>query len=280
MAVTSWFDSHAHLQDEAYNPDRDAVLERARLQGVHRVLLPSSSYADANLAIALARQDERLLCAVGCHPHEAAAFFDQTPDDWQALVAANRQAPIVAIGEIGLDYHYDFSPRESQRKAFWSQLELSHALGLPVIIHEREATADCLHLLEKAQAAGLLAPEPGVFHCFSGSVETARLVLAMGFCLGFDGPVTFKNAKKALAVIEACPHDRLLLETDSPYLTPVPFRGQRNEPGHLPLIGARVAQLWQLTVEAVAEISTANACRLFRVKPGDESTETAPRTGC
>ena len=98
MAVTSWFDSHAHLQDEAYNPDRDAVLERARLQGVHRVLLPSSSYADANLAIALARQDERLLCAVGCHPHEAAAFFDQTPDDWQALVAANRQAPIVAIG--------------------------------------------------------------------------------------------------------------------------------------------------------------------------------------
>ncbi|MCK9252006.1 MAG: TatD family hydrolase [Eubacteriales bacterium] len=284
MAVTNWFDSHAHLQDEAFDADRGDVLDRAWRQGVRRVLLPSSSFSDARRAIALASQDERLLCAVGCHPHEAAAFSGQTQDDWHALVEANRQTPIVAIGEIGLDYHYDFSPREVQRQVFWLQLTLAHALGLPVIIHEREATSDCLSLLEKAQAAGLLAPEPGVFHCFSGSAETARIVLDMGFYLGFDGPVTFKNARKAPAVIEACPHDRLLLETDSPYLTPVPFRGKRNEPAYLPLIGEKVAQIWQMPADDVAAISTANACRLFRVAPADkngvETGESGAETSC
>ena len=143
---------------------------------------PSSSFSDARRAIALASQDERLLCAVGCHPHDAAAFSGQTQDDWHALVEANRQTPIVAIGEIGLDYHYDFSPREVQRQVFWLQLTLAHALGLPVIIHEREATSDCLNLLEKAQAAGLLALNPRL-HCFPAG-RNSRIVLDMGFYLG------------------------------------------------------------------------------------------------
>ena len=195
------------------------------LQQVCRILLPSSDYEDACRVVSLAESNERLVCAVGCHPHEAAGFTIETADALALLVASHRQAPVVACGEIGLDYHYDFSPRDKQRQVFRAQLELAFELGLPVIIHEREATADCLNILEKAASDGLLRALPGVFHCFSGSVETARIVLAMGFFLGFDGPVTFKNAKKPVSVVEMCPPDQLLIETDSPYLTPVPFTG-------------------------------------------------------
>ena len=259
-----WFDTHAHLQAADYDHDRQQVLQRACEQQVGKILIPASSYADARQAIALASRETALCCAVGCHPHEAESFGRNTLDDWFELVQRERQTPIVAIGEIGLDYHYEFAPRPVQKQVFRWQLELAHELDMPVIVHEREATEDCLKILEVAAADGLLRPLPGVFHCFSGSVETARLVRKLGFCLGFDGPITFKNAKKALAVIADCPHDQLLLETDSPYLTPVPHRGHRNEPGYLPLIGAKVAQLWQMPVLEVAALTTANACRLFQ----------------
>ncbi len=170
---------------------------------------------------------------------------------------------VVAIGEIGLDYHYDFSPRPVQQAVFRAQLDLAWELDMPVIIHEREATADCLAILRLMIAARRLRAVPGVFHCFSGSVETARILLAEGFYLGFDGPITYKNARKAQEVIAMCPRDRLLLETDSPYLTPVPHRGQRNEPAFLPLIGQQVAQIWDCSVVEVAAQTTANARRLF-----------------
>lgn len=258
-----WFDSHAHLQDKAFADDRAAVLERAEHQRVSRILLPSSSYEDACRAVSLAESDDRLICAVGCHPHAADRFAARPADDWAALVISHRGAPIVAIGEIGLDYHYDFSPRDVQRQVFRTQLELASELELPVIIHEREATADCLKILEQAASDGLLRALPGVFHCFSGSVETAKIVLAMGFYLGFDGPVTFKNAIKPVSVVEICPPDRILIETDSPYLTPAPFRGKRNEPAYLPLIGARIAEIQGVTVAETASQTTANACRLF-----------------
>ncbi|NLM78826.1 MAG: TatD family hydrolase [Ruminococcaceae bacterium] len=274
-----WFDTHAHLQSDDFDQDRQAVLQRAQQQCVRQILLPASNYADALRAVEIAEQQPGLCCAVGCHPHEANHFSEQTMAEWLDLVQQKRQAPIVAIGEIGLDYHYDFSPRLVQQRVFRSQLELASTLDLPVIIHEREATEDCLNLLEKAARDGLLRSLPGVFHCFSGSVETGRRVRDLGFYLGFDGPVTFKNARKSLAVIAECPTDCLLLETDSPYLTPVPYRGKRNEPSYLPLIGEKVAVIWQLSVAETAASTTANARWLYGVSrandPGSHHS-----TGC
>jgi TatD DNase family protein len=259
----AWIDSHAHLQDELFSADLQLVLDRSSANGIVRILLPSSSYDDSQTALSLARQDRRLVCAVGCHPHEAETFDRQSRQDWLDLVLSGRPEPIVAIGEIGLDYHYDFAPRPLQQEVFRRQLDLAYELDLPVIIHEREAVADCLTILEACWQHGRLRSVPGVFHCYSGSPETAAILLKMGFYLGFDGPITFKNARKSLDVLAACRHDRVLLETDSPYLTPVPLRGQRNEPANIPLIGSKVAEIWQLTTDEVAAQTTANAIRLF-----------------
>lgn len=258
-----WFDSHAHLQDEAFGNDWHAVLERAAAAGIGRILLPASDIADSRRAIALARQDSRLCCSVGCHPHAAAAFDQAGISQLQQLITENRGNPVVAVGETGLDYHYDFSPRPVQQAVFRAQIDLAFDCGLPLIIHEREATADCLHILQEQAAAGRLRPVPGVFHCFSGSPETAAILLAMGFYIGIDGPVTFRNARKTPEVIRMCPTDRLLLETDSPYLTPVPYRGQRNEPAFLPLIAEKVAEILQMSLAEIARITSENACRIF-----------------
>lgn len=278
------FDSHAHLQDaEAFPEDElPLVLARARAAGVTRVLLPASSLDDADAAAALARRFRGLYFAAGCHPHEASAF---TPDHLSRLrdhaglgqaesdrTGLASRLPLLAIGEIGLDYHYDFSPRDAQKAVFEQQLEMAFLAGLPLIIHEREATADCLAILCSFARAGRLRPEPGVFHCYSGSVETARELLKLGFFLGFDGPITFKNAHKPLDVIRACPSNRLLIETDSPYLTPVPFRGKRNEPQHVRLVAERMAQELGLSLAETAALTTANACRCFGL-----DAETAPR---
>ena len=260
-----WFDSHAHLQDEVYDKDLQSVLDRAEQVGVRQILLPSSSLDDAKRAVALARSDRRLVCAVGCHPHEAHSFNLDEIEPWQTLIDQKSQTRIVAVGEIGLDYHYDFSPHETQQAVFRRQLEWASHWDLPVIIHNREATLDCLRMLDQAAADGFLRTNPGVFHCFSGSVETAKIVLEMGFYLGFDGPVTFKNARKTIDVVSICPSDRLLIETDSPYLTPEPYRGRRNEPEFLPLIGSRIAQIRGVSVETIASETTQNACRLFEL---------------
>lgn len=259
----TWFDSHAHLQSESFAADLPDVLARAAAAGVEHILLPGSDLADSRQAVSLASRDQRLRTAVGVHPHEASSFAEVTV---AALAELASHQSVVAVGEIGLDYHYDFSPRPIQQAVFRTQLELAWRLDLPVVIHDREATADCLAIIRQVRAAGHLRAVPGVFHCFSGSVETARLLLEAGFYLGFDGPITFKNARKTLAVIEQCPTDRLLLETDSPYLAPVPNRGKRNEPAWLPLVGEKVAEIWNQPLEAVAAMTTANACRLFGIR--------------
>lgn len=263
----NWFDSHAHLQDEVFDIDRQEVLARAAAGQVNRILLPASDLADSRRAIELAIFDPRLCCSVGCHPHEASGFDEDALTQFRSLIDEYRGDPIVAIGETGLDYHYDFSPRPVQQAVFRAQLALAYECGLPLIIHEREATADCLRILQETAAAGKLRSSPGVFHCFSGSPEMAEILLKMGFYIGIDGPVTFKNARKTPEVIRLCPHDRLLLETDSPYLTPVPYRGQRNEPAFLPAIAEKVAEIWQLPLAEVARITSLNACKLFGLPP-------------
>jgi TatD DNase family protein len=261
-----WFDSHAHLQDDDFANDWRQTLDRAAVAGVSRILLPASDVADAQRAIAISLEDDRLCCSVGCHPHAATGFSENGIQQLQALIASRRGRPVVAIGETGLDYHYDFSPRPVQQSVFRLQLDLAFDYALPLIIHEREATADCLAILHEQSRAHRLLPSPGVFHCFSGSPETAEILLAMGFYIGVDGPITFKNARKTPEVIRICPKDRLLLETDSPYLTPVPYRGQRNEPAYLPLIGEKVAEIWGISTEEVARITYDNAVRLFKLK--------------
>lgn len=266
-----WFDSHAHLQDSDFDEDRSAMLERCRAAGISRVLLPTTDLADSQNTIQMALQDRRFVCSVGCHPHNAARFSTADLAEMRRLIDQYRGAPVVAVGEIGLDYHYDFSPRTVQQDVFMQQIELAFACRLPLVLHEREAVADCLQILQDAARQGLLLPAPGVFHCYSGSPETAAILLKMGFYLGVDGPLTFKNARRLPEVIQSCPKDRLLLETDSPYLTPVPYRGQRNEPTYLPLIGARVAEIWQIPVADVARITYDNSMRLFGL--ADRSTE-------
>ena len=257
------FDSHAHLQDPAFAPDLEDVLNRAIAAGVTRILLPASNFADTAAATKIARKRQGLYYSAGCHPNEAIDFANTGKAKLTELVFAPDRGPLLAIGEVGLDYHYDFSPRPVQKLVFMEQLDVAYEARLPLIIHEREATADCLKILHDYRNNGRLLPSPGVFHCFSGSVETAELLLDMGFYLGFDGPITFKNAKKALEVMHMCPQNRLLIETDSPYLTPSPFRGQRNEPKHVELVAKRLAEEIGLSLSEAADLTAQNACCCF-----------------
>lgn len=268
-------DTHAHLQSDDFRDDWQAVLDRAAEQSVGYVILPGSNLEDSRRACEMAASDSRLFFTAGVHPHEAKQYDQAAQTALEALIQSAPDCKLVAIGEIGLDYHYDISPRSQQQAVFRSQIELAARHGLPLVIHLREATADSLALLETACREGLLRPEaPGVIHCFSGSPETAERLLEMGFYLGFDGPVTFKNARRALDVVRICPHDRLVIETDSPYLTPVPYRGKRNEPTHLPLIAEKIAELWDSDIQTVARQTTDNARKLFRIRLESEDFST------
>ncbi|HHV42759.1 MAG TPA: TatD family hydrolase [Clostridiaceae bacterium] len=271
-----WFDTHAHLQDKPFDKDRGEVMDRAEAAGVGLVLLPGSSLADSKKSCALALEDPRYVVAVGVHPHEAKHYTDATHEQLRKLVCETnararemgRGPVVVAIGEIGLDYHYEHSPRAVQSEVYYRQLTLAHELKLPLIIHERESARDNYAMLTRAAADGLLADsEPGVIHCYSGSLESSRLLLKLGFYLGFDGPITYKNARRSHEVIRECPKDRLVIETDAPYLTPEPFRGKRNEPSYLPYIGAKVAELWNLPLDETAGHLTENGLRLFGIDP-------------
>ena len=273
--MTLWFDTHSHLQDEDFEEDFQEVLTRARDKGVTHILLAASNEKDAEKACRLALEEPILYAAVGVHPHDAVTWDSGTATRLKDLIeATNKEAllagrdrAVTAIGEIGLDFHYDHSPRPVQRAVFRAQLELARELDLPVIIHMREATAPMLEMLEEADRDGLLSQvhPAGVIHCYSGSAETLPPLLDLGFMIGFDGPVTFKNAKKPLAALAAVPLDRLVLETDAPWLAPVPYRGKRNEPSYLPVIGETAAKVLGLDVEALADRTTGNARRLFRL---------------
>lgn len=274
--MTLWFDTHSHLQDDDFDKDFQQVLERARDQGVTRILLAASNEEDAEKACQLAVEEPMLYAAVGVHPHDAVTWDDQSAARLKRLVMetnqrallAGRNRAVVAVGEIGLDYHYDHSPRPVQGQVFRAQMELAHELDLPLVIHMREATAPLLDMLEQAHRDGLFSAEhpAGVIHCYSGSAETLPALLELGFMIGFDGPLTFKNARKPLEALAALPPDRLVLETDSPWLAPAPYRGKRNEPSYLPLIGHKAAQVLGLSVRELARQTTHNAQRLFRIR--------------
>jgi TatD DNase family protein len=255
-------DTHCHLNFDAFDADREAVVERARQAGVRRLVLPAVDLESSREGAALAQAYAGVYAAAGIHPNSSA---EAGAEDFAALDALLASGAFVAVGEIGLDYHWDTSPREAQFRALDAQLELAQKHRLPIIVHNRESSDDLMAVLE-AWTAGLegdYAQRPGVLHSFSAGLAIAERALAAGFYLGFTGPLTFKNAAELRSIAASAPLDRILIETDSPYLTPMPYRGQRNEPAYVRLVAERLASLRALTLEDVAAATTANAKRLF-----------------
>ncbi len=248
------FDTHVHLDDERYDSDREALIAALPGAGVERCVTIGADMNSSRAALALAaRYPGQLRAAVGVHPHEA----EQVDEENLAQLGAWLQDPMaVAMGEIGLDYYYDAYPRPRQMEAMDRQWILAKDLNKPVIFHVREAWGDFLPWLRRH-------PGSGVMHCFTGSRESARECLDAGLMIAFGGAVTFKNANKLLEAAAYVPEDRLLLETDCPYLSPVPYRGKRNEPARVALVAERLAQLRGVAVEALAEACFANACQVF-----------------
>ena len=252
------FDSHCHLEHQRFTEDLDAVLERMTEHGVERCLLAGSDMETSEQIVQMVTESPRIFGAVGIHPHEAKFF---RPGDLDMLAEWLTLPRIVAVGEIGLDYYYDHSPREVQREAFVRQLHLAYERGVPAVFHVRDAHGDMMDIL-RARKGELPA---GVLHCYSGSVESAKTYLDMGFYLSFAGPVTFKNAKNLVDAAAYCPKDRLLIETDSPYLAPEPMRGKRNEPAFVRFVAEKLAEIRGVSRDELAEIATANTCKLFGI---------------
>ncbi len=269
MALT---DTHCHLYFNSFSDDLQAVLERARGVGVERFLVPAVDLETSRAALRLAQTEPDVFAAVGVHPNDAAAWQDA----WLEALRPLAQAPkVVAIGEIGLDYYRDYTPPDIQRRAFERQLDLAADLRLPVVIHSRNARGsaqaidDILDLLQDFLARWeSVSPEMrgrwGVLHSFSGSAAQAQRAIEMGFSIGITGPVTFKNAPDLQALVRTLPLERLLIETDAPFLSPHPLRGKRNEPERVRLIAKKIAELKGLLPETVAETTTRNAARLFQ----------------
>ncbi len=251
------FDTHAHMDDRAFDADRETLLTDLPDQGIGLLMNPGCSLASSRNASALSRRYDYLYAAVGSHPDAADEVDDGVLEEYRKLCRENPK--IKAIGEIGLDYHYEDIPREIQRRAFRLQMELAKELGLPVIVHEREAHEDGMGIVSEF-------PEvTGVFHCYSGSAEMAKQLIARGWYIGFTGVLTFKNARKAVEVAEAIPLDRIVLETDCPYMSPEPFRGRRNDPGKLYRMAERLAQIRGMSVEDIHRITMENGKRLYRI---------------
>ena len=251
------FDTHAHLDDRAFDPDREELLDALPRAGLALVMNPGCSLTASLAAAALASRRDYLYAAVGSHPDAADEVCAEVLEQYRTLCRDNPK--VRAIGEIGLDYHYEDVPRAVQQRAFRAQLELARELKLPVIIHDREAHEDALSILRDV-------PEvTGVFHCFSGSAEMARQLADKGWYIGFTGVLTFKNARRAVEAAAALPLDRIVLETDCPYMAPEPVRGTRNDPRNLPRMAQKLAEIRGLPVEEIGHITRENGKRLYRI---------------
>ena len=251
------FDTHAHMDDHAYDEDRQQLLESLPGLGVGLVMNPGCSAESSRNVDRLTRQYDYIYGAVGSHPDAADEVDEALLEEYRTLCKQNPK--IKAIGEIGLDYHYEDIPREIQQKAFRMQMELAKELDLPVIVHERDAHEDGMKIVTEF-------PEvTGVFHCYSGSAEMAKCLVARVWYIGFTGVLTFKNARKALEVAASIPLDRIVIETDCPYMAPEPFRGKRNDPGKIYRMAEKLAEIRGLSVEEIQRITTENGKRLYRM---------------
>lgn len=256
MKFTGIFDSHAHYDDEKFCDDLEQVVTHIEQNGVCNVINAGCDVESAKSSIELAKRFQIFYAAVGVHPHHAS---EVKPDYIEQLKVLSANEHTVAIGEIGLDYHYDFSPRNKQIEVFSSQLKLAEQVNLPVIIHCREATADTMELLNQFKPQG-------VVHCFSGSAQTAAETVKLGMYIGLTGAVTFPNAKRVLEVIECTPMDRILLETDCPYMAPVPFRGKRTTSDMIVEVAKKVAEIKGISPQKVIDTARENTKTLFNIK--------------
>lgn len=250
------FDTHSHYADSAFDEDRDELLAQLPGRGVRLIMLASSGLEDSHMNSELSQKYDHVYAAAGVHPE----CVDDTPEDYigtiRELIASNPK--IKAVGEIGLDYHYDGFDRDKQIRIFKEQLELASELRLPVIVHSRDASEDTVNILKEYRPRGVL-------HCFSGSAETAREIIKLGMYIGFTGVLTFKNAKKALRALEAVPMDRLLMETDCPYMAPVPFRGKRCDSSMIVHTAEKAAEIKGLPVQELIDITCQNGMELFGI---------------
>ena len=256
-------DSHCHIDGPEYDVDRDEVIARAREAGVTTMLNVGTGDPHSGVferAVALAEQHSEVYCAIGVHPHDA-KLFDEAAKQ-RLIDLAKQSSRVVAWGEIGLDYHYDHSPREVQREVFRRQLGIARELNLPVVIHSRAADEDTIAILREELSGYSRA---GVLHCFGGSLQMAEQAIELGFFISFAGNLTFKKADDLRAIAQILPLERLLVETDCPYLTPVPFRGKRNEPARVVETAKFLAELKDVNVEEVGRVTSENFARLFGV---------------
>jgi TatD DNase family protein len=251
-------DTHCHLDFQRFDEDRHAVIERAIKAGVERMIIPGLDLQNCTAVLALAEQYDAVYAAVGVHPNSTAKWQDDWIDELRQLAQHEK---VVAIGEIGLDYYWDKSPQTTQRWALRAQLKLAAELDLPVIIHNREANEDIIRVLAESPLAG--NEGAGVLHSFSGDWGTAYAALQMGFYIGFTGPLTFKKAAELRWIAGRMPDDRILIETDAPFLTPEPYRGKRNEPAYVAHVAAQLAEVKGVATAVIAKQTTANALRLF-----------------
>jgi len=251
------FDTHAHYDDRAFDRDRAAVVASLPEHGVALALCPGCDMESSKSCVRLAMEYDYIYAAVGVHPHDA----KNVPPGWlSGLEALSHHPKVKAIGEIGLDYHYDHSPRDIQQTVFRTQMDLAGRLDLPVIVHDREAHRDCL------DAVRAYPNVTGVYHCYSGGLEDAKILTELGWMLSFTGAITFKNAKRALEVIKWLPIERMMIETDSPYLTPEPHRGTRNDSTYVHLVAEKIAEVKGIAPEEVAAITMENGKRFFGIE--------------
>lgn len=248
------YDTHAHLDDEMFDGDRESVIEKIKAAGVGRLNNIGADMKSSAESIRLAEKYDFIYASVGVHPSETRSMTDT---DIDTLRDMTRHDKVVAVGEIGLDYHYEDTDRETQKYWFRRQLELAKECDMPVIIHDRESKGECIEILKESGISR------GVVHCFSGSAETAAELLKMGFYISFTGVLTFKNAKKAVRALKAIPMDRLFIETDCPYMAPEPFRGTRNDSSLVYRVAEKIAELKGLDSDEVIRITTENALRFF-----------------
>jgi TatD DNase family protein len=256
-------DTHAHLDFRQFNDDRDAVLARAWQAGVAAIVTIGIDLETSRAAVALADTHERVWATAGFHPHDAKTASAAALTELRELA---RHPRVVAIGEIGLDFYRDRSPRDVQRRVFEQQLQIAADLGKPVVLHDRQAHAATLDIVRQWVTKNQSPfKQRGVLHCFSGDLALAQEAIELGFFIGVDGPITYRNARQLPDIVKALPLDRLLIETDAPFLTPHPHRGKRNEPAYVRLVAEKIADVKNLSLEKVAQATTANARALFQL---------------
>jgi len=250
------FDTHAHLNDPAFDPDREELMNGLAAKGIGYVMNAGCSLASSRDIVKMTESYPWLYGSVGSHPDSADEVNEDVIEEYRKLCAHEK---IKAIGEIGLDYYYEDIPRDIQKNAFRMQMALAQEVDMPVIVHEREAHDDGMRIVKEFPKVG------GVFHCYSGSAEMARQLVKMGWYIGFTGVLTFKNARKAVETAASIPLDRIVIETDCPFMAPEPYRGKRNDPGYLPKMAEKLAEIRGISVEEAIAVTTENAKRLYRI---------------